>query len=108
MGSIHGEETLEATVLTTDSEVAALLSLFQVVADELGWQPGDFLARRPDRSLHLAAFKSGVLAGGLQLVLPDSSASFPYKAVWPEVELANAEHLAHVTILALSPEFRGG
>lgn len=98
---------VDSGLITTLHETDELLGLFRGVADEQGWQPGDYLAASPPNALHLATWNHGILAGGMQMVLPNAAGCFPYAAVWPEVVLADAAHLVHITILALKAEFRG-
>lgn len=107
MDVIRKEGSWCAALLSTEEETNDLLTVFRAVAAELEWQPGSFLNQSPVGALHFAALEAGVLAGGMQLVLPDCAGAFPYKTVWPEVKLPNAARLAHITILALAPEYRG-
>ncbi len=105
METIHTQGTSEVALLTEAGEVDALLALFQEVADELGWQPGEWLAQCPTNSLHFGTLDRGELAGGLQIVLPDSAGRFPCHRVWSEVDIANPSQTAHITILALGAEY---
>jgi hypothetical protein len=93
--------------LTETSEITELLALFQQVAGELSWQPGEFLNAAPQNSQHFAGFVEGKLAGGIQLVLQDEEGCLPCQRVWSELHFDKQERLGHVTIMALSPEFRG-
>ncbi|MCX6378701.1 MAG: hypothetical protein NT023_04365 [Armatimonadetes bacterium] len=107
METIHTQGTSEVALLTEAGEVDALLALFQEVADELGWKPGEWLSQSPSNSLHFGTLDRGELAGGLQIVLPDSAGRFPCHRVWSEVELPNPSQTVHITILALGAEYRG-
>jgi hypothetical protein len=107
METIHSQGMNQVALLTESAEANQLLILFQSVADELGWNPGEWLRHCPNNSLHFGTLEKGELAGGLQMVLPDGSGRFPCHRVWNEVEIANPTHTAHITILALGAEFRG-
>ena len=49
-------------------EVAALVNLFEGVAEEKGWEPGEALQLSRDRSVYFGLKVQGHLAGGLQVV----------------------------------------
>jgi hypothetical protein len=91
--------------LTTPAETDALLQLFQEIAVEQCWQPGESLQSTPPHAVHFALCQSANLIGGLQLVRPDAEGKLPCQQVWPEVSLPDAP--AHVTILGLTAEHRG-
>ena len=92
--------------LTEPEEIAALISLFETVAQKENWQPGNALRLWLDRSIYFALEMNGQLVGGLQLVLPDLAGSLPCKTVWPEVPKLSS-HAAHIAILALDETVRG-
>jgi len=85
----------------------ALIALFEAVAREEGWQPGDQLRAYQDHSVYFALHVEKTLAGGLQLVLPDAAGQLPCQRVWPELDLCEESGVAHVAVLALRREFRG-
>ena len=87
------------------SEIRSLLKVFSAIADEEGWQPGNYLETVPTGSIHIALECDGEIVGGLQAVLPDAANKLPCHNVWPEVLLP--KHSIHVTIIAIKPEFRG-
>lgn len=101
----------ESCVLTPaePQEVEALVALFEAIAREEGWQPGDQLRAYRDHSVYFALHVGGTLVGGLHLVLPDHAAGgLPCQHVWPELGLCKDDGgAAHVAVLALRREFRG-
>ena len=107
METLHAQGMSRITRLTETAEIEELLALFQAVADELGWQPGESLHAIPAHSVHFAGLLDGVIAGGIQLVVQDSEGHLPCQQVWEELEFTKEERLGHVTIMALAPEFRG-
>lgn len=88
-------------------EVETLVRVFEGIADAEGWQSEGALRQWLDRSVYFALEVEGTLAGGIQLVLPDSTGTLPYHAIWPEISLASPGRQAHVAILALDGAFRG-
>lgn len=105
--------------LTEAEEVHDLVLLFEGVAQEEGWQPGEALHRWVPRSLYFALEAPGDEApfiGGLQLVLPDSRGTLPCQELWPETVTSppllpknrgTPSRYAHVAMLAVESEFRG-
>ena len=91
--------------LRSQEEREQLLLLFEQIAAGEGWQPGDQLRTYHDRAHYFAVQVGTAVAGGLQLVLPNQAGHLPYRKVWPDVEIEG--QVAHITILALRPEFRG-
>lgn len=105
-------EDSESSVIVTRStgmdETNNLVHLFENVAAKEGWQPDGALRLWLDRSVYFSLHKNGILAGGLQLVLPDALGGLPYQTVWSEVPVPIGAHqAAHVAVLALSEENRG-
>jgi hypothetical protein len=103
----ESEQGVQVVVLTALEEVEALVRLFEAVAREEGWQPGDGLRASADRSLYFALRSDGTLTGGLQLVSPDAAGRLPCQELWPELQIGERGGVAHVAILALRKEFRG-
>lgn len=92
----------------TDTEqVEALIRVFEQIAAEQTWQPGNQLRAYPQTSHYFAVQVAGEWAGGMQVVLPDADGQLPCHAVWPEAEITTGSRAAHVTMLALCPEYRG-
>lgn len=89
------------------NEAQCLISLFQKLADELGWRPGDQLHAYPRNSVYFAAMVGEELAGGLQLVVTNGVDPLPSRHVWPEIELSSRTDIAHASIMALKREYRG-
>lgn len=92
-------------LLTEPEEVGRLLSLFEAIASELGWQPGEQLWTYRACAAHLAAIVDGKIVGGLQAAIAAELSELPYKRVWPEVGIGMSS--LHVTILALERQYRG-
>ncbi len=88
-------------------ETEPLVRLFEQIACEQGWQPGQGLRSHQSVSLYLALTVAGELAGGLQAVPGLLAAPLPYRAVWPEVDIPDIAATAHVTMLALARQYRG-
>ena len=87
----------------------ALIALFEAIAQEEGWQPGEQLRAHQDalcllRRVHV----DGTLAGGMQVTVAGwGKDSLPFQAVWPDADASAPCRTAHVPILAIRPEFRG-
>src|ERR1700761_7137787 len=65
-------------------EIETLISLFESIAAEEGWQPGSGLRIDQDRSIYIALrdnLTSPGLIGGLQIVLPDEQGRLPSQRV---------------------------
>lgn len=75
-----GEET---AILTSAEEIGHLISLFEAISKEEGWQPGDSLRRYVDRSVYFAGFVNDRMAGGIQLVLSRPNEELPCLTIWP-------------------------
>ncbi len=103
----HVKSGLYVQVLTDLVDVEALVILFEQVATEQDWQPGGQIRANTERAVHFAASVGDDLAGGLQLVLPDTGGCLPYMAVWPEIALPSPSQVAEVTVLAVKQEYRG-
>ena len=89
-------------------EVDSLVELFKRIAATEGWQPGDALDQWKERSVYFALKVSGQLAGGLQLVRPDTRGLLPCATLWPEVISPSSPwRSVHVAILALDTAYRG-
>lgn len=112
-GRRAGRAATAVSRLATDEDRLGLLALFERIAHEQGWRPGDALGAHCDRSAYFAARVGGLLAGGLQLVLPRAGLPLPCRAVWPEAGVAGEPDAldgvgtAEVLILALLPQCRG-
>lgn len=94
-------------LLGSQSEAEALIDLFEAIARQEGWQPGEHLRTHSEQSAYFAAYVGGEVAGGMQVVVPDTQGRLPFQAVWPEVVLDAPCRTAHVPILAIRPQFRG-
>jgi hypothetical protein len=89
------------------AEIDNLSAIFDEIALEQGWNPGDDLLRYSHRSIYFPTNCAGSLAGGLQLVLPDETGTWPFHAVWPEIDLGCRSDVAHVAVWAVLAAFRG-
>ena len=96
------------SVVTVSSlqEVNEIVALFELLATEEGWEPGDNLRIDRHRSVYFAGRSGHELAGGLQMVLGDGSNALPSQRVWPEIDLSERTDIAHVVVLALRPQYR--
>lgn len=92
--------------LTSPAETEGLVQVFERIALDLGWQPGEAIRANQPAAQHMAVTVGESVVGGLQVVLGNRGAVLPYRLVWPEVELPDVAATAHVTILALRPEYR--
>jgi hypothetical protein len=105
-----------AARLRTPEEVEGVIALFEAIAREEGWQPGDGLRAYTRRSTYFGltlpvpggAGAEEALVGGLQLVAAEPDGTLPTHAVWPETprEAARPERVAHVAVLAVSKAWR--
>jgi hypothetical protein len=114
----HGDAERGVQVVRLDTaddggEAEPLVRLFEGIAANEGWEPGDGLRRWQNRSVYFGLEVEGHLAGGLQLVLPDAAnpaLALPCQMVWPEVPVsatAGGHRVAHVAVLALDKAVRG-
>ena len=97
----------EVEVARTDADKEALRALFRQVAADERWQPGEWFEHEQPGAVYITLTVDGVLAGGMQLVLPFDRTQLPFQVVWPEVELEHPGRTAHITVLAFLPEYRG-
>lgn len=88
-------------------EIANLVALFERIAAELSWRPGDQIRAYASQAVHFGAYVDGVLAGGLQLMAANGCETLPCERVWPEARLPRRDHTAHIAILAVRKEHRG-
>lgn len=104
----EGSGVTRVVGLKRPDEVESLLVLLEGIAAELSWQPGDQLRDDAGQAVHFAAYVDGALAGGLQLVPASSCDVLPCERVWPDHRLPRRERTAHISVLAIQREFRGG
>ncbi|WP_119321672.1 N-acyl amino acid synthase FeeM domain-containing protein [Capsulimonas corticalis] len=90
-----------------DDGVSAVIRMFHEIADEQSWRPGSQLLDYARASVHFAAHVGASLAGGLQLVPGSSCESLPCEMVWPDVLIPSRSARAHISIMAVRPEYRG-
>ena len=93
--------------LAAPQEVTELVRLFDQVAKEQGWRPGDQLQAYGDHSRYFGLRVGEEYVGGLQLVLGNRAGKLPCRSVWPELPLAGREDIADIALLALKGEWRG-
>ena len=103
---MDSQDGADVRVCTDPVECEELLAYLEAVAREQGWLPGTAMRNYPDTARYIALRENGVLAGGLQLVLPGPDGIRSYHAVWPEVIISNPSRTAHVTVLALLARYR--
>ncbi|WP_395089093.1 GNAT family N-acetyltransferase [Armatimonas sp.] len=88
--------------------VEAVVRLFERLAHEEGWQPGDQLRAHVGRSVFFGVWDEDNLVGALQLISPDEAGEVPTHLVWPELPIIEASPLVlHAAVLAVLPEYRG-
>jgi hypothetical protein len=117
MAGFSGKDLLhagaEATPLVAAGDVDRLVALFERIASEEMWQPGDQLLAHVGRSTYFGLWTLGEgrhekrLVGGMQLVRPDLAGSLPCCWVWPELDFAGRTDIAHIAVLAVEPQWRG-
>lgn len=108
MHELSGKKQMYLVELAkTEQDRQSLRLLFQEIAQEQGWQSGDWLECEQTGANYLGLKVDGQWVGGLQMVLPDTLGRLPYSAVWPEVRLERSRQTGHVTVLGLLPEYRG-
>jgi hypothetical protein len=107
MKTLYETGAVKIVRLMSDADIDRLIRVFEEIAGELSWQPGDRIRAYRSRSVHFGVVVGGQLAGGLQLATLDASGALPYREVWPEMALPDCRSVSHVTILALRKEFRG-
>jgi hypothetical protein len=101
---------VEVVYLTEPGEIAQMVRVFEAVAQEQGWQPGQALGRTAAHALYFALHQEGrpqPLVGGVQLVCPDAAGNLPCHTLWPKVRCLPRQRGAHVVILALEAPYRG-
>lgn len=96
-----------AVRLCSTDETVRLIELLERIATELSWKPGEQLRAYSAEAVHFAAYVDGTLAGGLQLVPASQCVTLPCELVWPEVRLPHRAETAHISIMAVSHEYRG-
>lgn len=90
------------------TEAEAVICLFEEIAADEGWQPGDQIRAHAARSVHFGVWVGELLVGGLQLITPDEAGEVPTHLVWPELPVVDrASGVLHAAILAVLPEYRG-
>ena len=97
----------DARLLADVGDIDALIAIFAGIANQEGWRPGGELVAYRDRSVYFGLYHRGELVGGLQLVKPDGSGALPCQKVWPELEFAGRNDVAHVAMLAIAQPVRG-
>lgn len=87
-------------------EAEQVIQLFEGIAVEEGWQPGDQLRAHLSRSGFFGCWEEAMLIGGLQLITPDEAGEVPTHIVWPELPTLGPD-VVHAAVLAVLPEYRG-
>lgn len=89
-------------------ESDAVICLFEKIAAEESWQPGDQLRAHVARSVYFGVWDQARLVGGLQLIVPDDAGEVPTHQVWPELPTLDVtSSVLHAAVLAVLPEYRG-
>lgn len=102
----HTESGAEIVALTRLEEIEQLIQVFERIAREEGWNPGDQLRAFMQSTVYLAAQVRGEIAGGVQLTRISASGVLPCHAVWPEIARPAPRDSAHVVVLALRKDVR--
>jgi hypothetical protein len=97
------------TAATHPQLVVQVVAMFEEVASEMAWKPGDQLTAYPTSSSYSVIEVEGRVAGALQLVRGGTSERLPVLKVWPELEadLAGRSDVADAALCAVRKEFRG-
>jgi hypothetical protein len=114
----QAHEQARVVLLESETEKEALLTLFEAIAKEQGWKPGQELRAYPHSAIYFALMIDERLIGGLQLVVgqdsrkgPSRKQQLPFLTVWPELipQTKMQKHcgLADIALLALRSEYRG-
>jgi hypothetical protein len=119
----QANEQTRVALLESDAEKEALLTLFEAIAKEQGWQPGQELRAYPQSAIYFALMIGEQPIGGLQLIVGQRSGKerspkassrqqpLPFLTVWPELvsEAKTPKHsgIADIALLALRSEYRG-
>lgn len=101
------EACLAVETFTTAAQASVLLDLFERVAREQNWQPGEQLRAYGSHSIYFALKKGSQVCGGLHLVLGGNRTALPCLIVWPELGLGKRADVADIALLALEPSCRG-
>jgi len=97
---------MAGTILKTNSQIEELIALFERVASEQGWCPGEQLSAYVAHSVYFGVRDDGRMMGGIQLV-HGGHEILPCLTVWPELALGSRDDVADIAMLALVPEARG-
>lgn len=81
-------------------------ALFRSVAAEKGWAPGGDLGEPEGESAIVAALCDGLLAGGVEVRMPDLDGHLSVVATWPELAGLRCPRPAELVLIAVAPEFR--
>ena len=98
-------EEAHVRLLEKPENIDALIALFEAIAQEQGWQPGDQMRAYREHSVYFGAYVGNALAGGLHLVLGGTD-SLPVLTVWPELCLHGRRDVADVALVGVKREFR--
>lgn len=114
-GTFSADRREGAALLRTPDEIESLVCLFEEVAMQEGWLPGDALRRYRDQSIYFGLHdpaKGFGLIGGIQLILPGADSRIPSQSVWPELQFAadgpgRSHGVAHIAVMAVAQNWRG-
>lgn len=98
---------MRVEICTHEEAVEAVIRLFEQLAQQEGWQPGDQLRAHAERSVYFGVWAEGRLVGALQLISPDAAGEVPSHLVWPELPvIETGSQVLHAAALAVLPEYR--
>nr|AAV33349.1 palmitoylputrescine synthase [uncultured bacterium] len=107
MESLYNGDGFVIARATALEEIEESVTLFEAVSAEMGWSPGDRLRAYAANAEYLMALVGGALAGAVQIVLSNGHDPMPSDHVWPELAAGRRYDLAHASVMALAPRFRG-
>lgn len=96
-----------ALALPESEYVEDIASLFERIAAEQNWCPGNQLRAYAKNSVYFGLLDGETLAGGLQLVIGNEDEGLPCLTVWPELGLQGRTDVADIALLALDKPYRG-
>ncbi|HEY3329250.1 MAG TPA: hypothetical protein VGK19_04460 [Capsulimonadaceae bacterium] len=107
METSNAREEIRTYVPGASSGVEPLIAVFEQIAKQEKWLPGDQLRAHAGRSAYFAIEVEHSVRGGIQLELDDGSGFWSFQYVWPQSKPICDAKTAHIAVLALVPEVRG-
>lgn len=103
------DEDLSVLLPRNIEGIEEIIRLFETIAQEENWQPGNQLRAYPNSSTYFGLENENIkkIIGGLQLVSGGSNEGMPCLTVWPELNLFDRTDVGDIALLALDKEHRG-